>query len=297
VIRVLNVKNASVEVQYRTNIVNDTIVAALLGGGRSGGTATASGGSGASGSSGGGASTASSSSGGGQPKTVQVPSQPAAQTPAKPSGIVVEGGSLAEKLQWLEANAASDTEYRIEVSANESISATILSYPRKRYVTVRLISSEGEKVLSLTSTGSIFTVETDVTLILDNGITLQGHDKNNASLVPVNGRGTLIMNAGAKISGNAASDYYGGGVHVNENGTFTMRGGEISGNIGGGGGVYLESSTFTKSGGTIIGSTGASNENWAKDGFAVGGSRRRNSTAGPNVRLDSSKSGGAGGWE
>jgi hypothetical protein len=80
-----------------------------------------------------------------------------------------------------------------------------------------------------------------------------------------------------------------------------MSGGEISSNEasqGDGGGVYLyDRNTFTKSGGTIIGSTGASNENWAKDGFAVGGNRRRNSTAGPNVRLDSTKSGGAGGWE
>jgi TolB-like protein len=40
VIRVLNVQNASVEVQYRTNIINDTIVAALLTGGKSGGMAS-----------------------------------------------------------------------------------------------------------------------------------------------------------------------------------------------------------------------------------------------------------------
>jgi TolB-like protein len=40
VIRVLNVQNASVEVQYRANIINDAIVAALLTGGKSGGMAT-----------------------------------------------------------------------------------------------------------------------------------------------------------------------------------------------------------------------------------------------------------------
>jgi TolB-like protein len=38
VIRVLNVQNASVEVQYRANIINDAIVTALLTGGKSGGT-------------------------------------------------------------------------------------------------------------------------------------------------------------------------------------------------------------------------------------------------------------------
>jgi TolB-like protein len=39
VIRVLNVQNASVEVQYRANIASDNIMAALLTGGRTGGTA------------------------------------------------------------------------------------------------------------------------------------------------------------------------------------------------------------------------------------------------------------------
>jgi TolB-like protein len=40
VIRVLNVQNASVEVQYRANIINDAIVAALLTGGKSSGSAS-----------------------------------------------------------------------------------------------------------------------------------------------------------------------------------------------------------------------------------------------------------------
>jgi TolB-like protein len=393
VIRVLNVQNASVEVQYRANIVNDTIVAALLTGGRSGGTATVSGGNGTSDSSGG-ASTMSGSSGGGQTQTVQVPSQSTAQTSAQSKVIVVEGASLTEKLQWIEANAANDTEYRVEVTANESLSAPVLSYPRRRYVTIRLISNGGEKVLSLTGSGSIFTIESDVTLILDNGITLHGRKGNNASLVTVNSRGTLIMNAGAKIACND-SDWVGGGVLVNAKGTFTMTGGEISSNTAssdfraGGGGVYVAGEgvftmtggeisnntlsgegggvkvkgtftmrggeisgntasngggvsvgnfdgygtftmtggeilgntasngggvyqrggspapyIFTKTGGTIYGDTGTSNGNRADrgnvaycDSFYSSDQRIRNSTAGPSIRMDPSKSGAAGGWE
>ena len=419
VIRVLNVQNASVEVQYRTNIVNDHIVTALITGGRSGGTSMASSGTGRTSSgtlqspvggqtSGGTTAT----SGGGQA------AQPATQPPAQPTTITVEGASLAEKLQWLEVNAVNNTEYRIEVTGNESLSAPTLSYPRRRNITVRLISSGGERILSLTGNGSIFAIESDVTLILDNGITLQGRISNNTSLVRINSRGTLIINEGAKIIGNTASSA-GGGVFVNENGNFTMTGGEISGNTTGGieggggvyvnrsgnfamtggiiygnkttsnykgggvsvdgnftmsggeitgntgsewgldgcagggvvvgrgatfrmsggeiygnnatrfngggvamirgtfimtggvisgnsapngvgGGVYLFEGTFTKTGGTIYGSTGSSDDNRASNGHAVASSfpdRIRNSTAGPEVRLDTSRAGAAGGWE
>jgi hypothetical protein len=61
------------------------------------------------------------------------------------------------------------------------------------------------------------------------------------------------MSGGAKISGNT-----GGGVDVSS-GSFTMSGGEISGNTGGlGGGVYVSSGSFTMSGGEISGNTDSS---------------------------------------
>jgi len=61
---------------------------------------------------------------------------------------------------------------------------------------------------------------------------------------------------------------------------------------------------FTKTGGTIYGS-GTGNENRAREGHAVfissasiaSPGRIRNSTAGPGVRMDSSRSGAVGGWE
>jgi hypothetical protein len=59
--------------------------------------------------------------------------------------------------------------------------------------------------------------------------------------------------------------------------------------------------TFTKqSGGVIYGSDGGSLKNSATNGPAVycsTGSKKRNTTAGVGVLLDSAKSGSAGGWE
>jgi hypothetical protein len=120
--------------------------------------------------------------------------------------------------------------------------------------------------------------------------------------------------SGGEISGNTA--YMGGGVFVS--GTGTMSGGKISGNTAAvGGGVYVNVSeyilgTFTKSGsGTITGyASDTVNGNVVKNssgvvqygrGHAVYVSsspiKRRETTAGAEVDLDSRVSGAAGGWE
>jgi hypothetical protein len=64
---------------------------------------------------------------------------------------------------------------------------------------------------------------------------------------------------GGTISGNTALAF-GGGVGVQDNGSFTMHNGTISGNTGNaGGGVSAEDgSSFTMNGGTISGNTGSS---------------------------------------
>jgi hypothetical protein len=235
-------------------------------------------------------------------------------SPSKQSGVVVNGASLAEKLLWLEENAVNNTEYRVEVVNNESLSAPVLSYPRRRNVTIRLKGVGGEKKLSLTGNGSLFTIESEVTLILDSGITLQGRNENTASLVVVNGRGALIMNAGAKISGNNCysvqtySSYGsdGGGVYVSENGIFTMQGGEVSGNtggsyIGGGGGVYVKASgKFIMTGGEITGNVGKNNNSgggggvYVDDGgsFTMSGGGITNNTAAGDHRRNFNGGGG-----
>jgi hypothetical protein len=121
--------------------------------------------------------------------------------------------------------------------------------------------------------------------------------------------------SGGTISGNTVSSSYsdsysyGGGVCVSSGTSFTMSGGTISGNTasayyyGYGGGVFVDGGAFfTKQGGTIYGSNASSlYMNTADyDGHAVyvsSGSKKRNTTAGTGVTLNSSVSGSSGGWE
>ena len=163
----------------------------------------------------------------------------------------IPANSLAGKLSWLQDNAERNTSYTLEVNANESIESHTLSYDGKGNITITLIGVGANRIISLSSNGAMFTVDSGVTLILDNNVTLRGRSSNTDSLVKVNGM--LIMNDGATITGNTSSDH-GGGVFVG--GTFTMSGGEISGNTaaGAGGGVAVYG-TFTMSGGTISGNT------------------------------------------
>ncbi|MDR0302062.1 MAG: InlB B-repeat-containing protein, partial [Treponema sp.] len=182
----------------------------------------------------------------------------------------VPGANLSAKFTWLDDNAKSDTKYLVEVNANDNLVRRSLSYSGKSNITIKLEGIEGEKTISLYSIlGSLFTIESVVTLILDNNIILKGLNNNNASLVKINSGGTLEMNEGAKITGNTNTSseiyVYGGGVYVN-GGTFIMSGGEISGNTvkttnsftGSsicGGGVYVNSGAFTMRGGKISDNT------------------------------------------
>jgi uncharacterized repeat protein (TIGR02543 family) len=172
----------------------------------------------------------------------------------------VPGSTLAAKLSWLQTNAMSNVDYVVDVTADESISPTTLSYSGRTNIGITLRGTGAIRTVSLSSVGSLFTVGNGVTLVLDNNITLQGRSANNASLVKVNSGGRLVMNTGSTVTGNSSSDN-GGGVHVNS-GTFTMNGGEISGNTYSnpsgyfaGGGVYVDDGTFTMSGGKISGNT------------------------------------------
>ena len=168
----------------------------------------------------------------------------------------VPGTNLAAKLSWLQTNAISDVDYTIEVTANEDIAPHVLSYNERSNIGITLKGIGATQTVGLLSTGILFTVSDDVTLVLDNNITLRGRTDNTSSLIIVNNGGTLVMNAGSRITGNTAA---GSGVYVN--GTFTMNGGEISSNsrtspTNGGGGVYIgDTGTFTMNGGKIFGNT------------------------------------------
>jgi hypothetical protein len=172
------------------------------------------------------------------------------------NAVLVSGSSWNEKMRWLEQNVQSDNAYSIEFNSDESINPITFSYSGKNNISLTLKGTESKRIISLNNRGSMFTIGSDVTLILDSNLELQGSDWNNASLVTVNSGGNLILNNGARITGNTYSgnNPYGGGVSVY--GTLTMNGGEISGNNARhGGGVYVSGGTFTMNGGVISSNT------------------------------------------
>ena len=188
---------------------------------------------------------------------------------------VLRGSTLAKKLAWLDRSAESHNTYIIEVNANENIAPHTFEYNGAINITVILRGDSENRTIRLKTHGNMFVVKQNVTFILDNNITLMGHNGNTDRVVNVNG-GTLKMNKGATITNNSGggvvvrggifemnggiisnnitppSDPYGGGVRV-FSATFEMNGGTISGNnaINNGGGVDVDSGIFKMNGGTI----------------------------------------------
>jgi uncharacterized repeat protein (TIGR02543 family) len=183
----------------------------------------------------------------------------ASNTPIKDN---VPGYTLNDKFNWLKGSAQTGSEYNIVLTANAELSSQTLSYSGKNDITIRLCATGSKRTIDL-SWGAI-TIETGVTLVLENNITLKS---SSSRAVRVNSFGTLIMNEGSAV-------FEGSGVYIGANGIFTMNGGSISngrgveveggiftmnsGTISGnsssqGGGVTLRSGTFTMIGGSIFG--------------------------------------------
>jgi len=222
---------------------------------------------------------------------------PSAAIKSAPSIEAVSG--LYNKLGWLSVNAQSGGSYLIEINADEKIEDgpkftyyEKLSYKDKNNITIILRGIGANRTISHNRDfGSIFTVYSGVTLILDDNITIKGINSGYITstqmlttepLVEVLSGGTLIMNEGSTITDGINFAYnnmirsFGGGVSVNSGGTFIMKGGNITGNVvmpmnhltnatvmqkvetfdanarSMGGGVYVErGGTFIKTGGTI----------------------------------------------
>jgi hypothetical protein len=170
---------------------------------------------------------------------------------------VAEPFSIANALLWLKTNAQANTAYTIVINANETLAPQTLSYANlnnKSGVSITLTGSRSERTVQLDSNGSLFTVESGVTLTLGENVTLVGRASNSAPLVHIGG--TLVMEDGAKVMGNNTTGYA-GGVYVYPTGTFTMNGGKIADNTAtySGGGVFVNSGTFTMNGGEISSNT------------------------------------------
>jgi len=232
-------------------------------------------------------------------------------------GTIFRGSTLVRKLAWLDRSAESHNTYILEVNANEIIAPHTFEYKGAINITIILRGDDENRTIRLKSHGYMFTVKQNVTFILDNNITLNGHNGNNDNMVNVRG-GTFEMNGGATITGNTTyggvyvesgstfdmnggiisnngkiTDFLGGGV--DNRGTFNMRGGTISGNTANKGGGVYNNGTFTMRGGTISG-------NIANEGGGVyrGSSGNFTMKAGTITSNSASKYGGGvyveGGW-
>jgi len=171
------------------------------------------------------------------------------------------GNTLASKLSWLQSYAETGGNYILEVTANESINASTLSYSGKSNINITIKSINTRRVISNSTSNSImFTVGNGVILKLEN-ITLRGQSGilaiNASSVIRISSGGELIMENNSLITGNSALLYNGGGVFVNNNGIFTMNGGVISENKAlVGGGVYVNTNgIFTMKDGEISGNS------------------------------------------
>ena len=190
-----------------------------------------------------------------------------------------QGSSLATQLARLSLTAQSGGNYTVEINGNEYIAPVQARLPYGRTdLTITLVGSARSEV-RLSANGSLFTVDSGVTLVLCENVTLvgrstggNGNEDNTASLVQVNSGGILEMNAGSRITGNTTGGWSSGGVNV-FGGTFTMRGGEITGNTansgwsGSGGGVNVFGGTFIMYGGEITDNT--VNVDWGSSGGGV----------------------------
>jgi hypothetical protein len=191
--------------------------------------------------------------------------------------------SLQKALIWLDANAAKDTHYLIELETSQKLHRTTLtSNADVGMITISIVGKDAEQTISydgsavvygpatstalLTITGSA--ASKSVTLKIGNHVTFDGLDTPFSGfnkMLEVGSYGKLVMEEGAKITrfraanantglpiGTSATPHEGAVVAVTGSGSFTMEGGKISGNTFSRGAVHLSaSSTFTMRGGEI----------------------------------------------
>ena len=177
--------------------------------------------------------------------------------------LTAAGATLVERFNWVRTQAGAAERIVVEMDGNASLNSAQASLVGASNLTVILRGTGSvPRELSLAGTGSLFTISNNVTFVLDNVI-LRGVDGNSGPLVRVDAGGTLEMLAGSSVTGNVndsdSTANRGGGVRVSNGGTFTMFGGEISGNVAAGdwnegSGVFVAfGGTFNMRGGAIFG--------------------------------------------
>jgi hypothetical protein len=187
----------------------------------------------------------------------------------------ITASDLEAAIAWFNENASAGKAYYYSLKTTDTSivgSATLDGdeNPGTAGSSIRLIANAATTVTLSSGTGtvadlgSMFTIGGNAKLIIGNNVTLQGFTEDDDPaemahpLVTVGSAGLFEMVTGSKITGVLNATGTGGAgaaVLVAANGSFTMSGGEISGNESktGGSGVYVkgENATFTLKGGEI----------------------------------------------
>ncbi|GHS87383.1 hypothetical protein FACS189487_03420 [Campylobacterota bacterium] len=169
----------------------------------------------------------------------------------KETKAIAANGNLQSYLNGIKSTPGN---YVINLNGNPTAFTTTDGVSLSSGVNVSL---RGAKTVSVGTATSLFEVQTGAELII-RGVTLQG--KANSSYALVRVYGGLILHTGT-ITGHENGSGNGGGVWIDNGGTFTMNGGEISSNYsyGSGGGVWVDDgATFTWNAGTFTNNTAAS---------------------------------------
>jgi len=176
--------------------------------------------------------------------------------------ITPPGSTLAEQLAYVRNHTGNGTVFEIVVNRDEFLGPTSVDTMGLNItVNIRSVNSSNIKTIQLEGQGHLFSIDTGVTMILQD-IVLRGHSTNTRALIGV-GQSTLILNSGTKIIMNTSSDSYGGGIRINGGMLEMNEGVEISGNIvtgliSYGGGICAENKSNVVIRGGII------TENWAR---------------------------------
>ncbi len=204
--------------------------------------------------------------------------------------------------KWLQNQLAAGTDVTLDKDYVDTYNEGALVVPAGKDVTLDLHGHVIDRGLSnAAEKGYVIRVETGTLTVIDN-------DKNathspEITYTDPTGKNTepVTVNGGVIKGGNNTS--LGGGVYVDNGGTFKLSGGTITGNAAtqSGGGVYVKNSatsisTFKLSGGTIAGNTASSGggvyvSNGAEFNLNNGTITRNTASGGSGggVNLDASK--------
>jgi len=177
-----------------------------------------------------------------------------------------------------------DGKYTLAINQNVTLTAKTAHVNRvNRELTI--IGLGQERIITASVDGAFSfgaAVSTgDFSLTLGTNITIKGVDGMTATLIEVGQRSSLIMKEGSKITGFNTTTADRRTVSVIGGGSFTMDGGEISGNTvdrgtsnnAGSAGVWIGRGTFIMNGGTITGNTltnGTGTSSWGAGGVSLG---------------------------